>query len=586
VNKPPSRRCSDEAPTATPSRRLLVGGATIAALAAVADAGAASDANGAPPPTPEQGDLAAAVAHAVSTAGVVRLGPGRYRVDVDSTFDRPVDVAFGAVLEVGAGVTVRFQAGLQAGLWQIFEIAPSGKVAIDPRFLADGFPEWWGARSNDESADCRTSIQACLDACVRTQLQAADYFISGTVKITRHGHSLIGTSADQNGNRHGSRLVLTNGSADGLQVGYDEQPRDSKHWLEHAAVRNVTILRSVRLQNPPEGFSRSPAGVRLQWAVTCELERVEVIEHSHGFYITGTVHCYIRYCQAFRYKAGASSRNDFFYGFFMDNSVTSGFNSGNASLYIQNCSTFSTQSIRFSESSGIKSHAGYTDTFITGFECALVEYGLDMVGRSAIDADYQSEDLIIETCVIDSPIKAGIRISLSGPITAVQICNCYIAPSGPGSAIEVQDCHGSISISGCQMISTPGNTASGLRAERSSGISAINNIYTDIRNPLLLEDCAECRISDTINNVRQKTEVAAVQARGVKHSLFAPLVRGALGMHPAGVAFVGGTNERNEVNCTGISPDAVAGGSVVVFEGRSVTSTGAFGANLASGLLG
>ncbi|HEY2048285.1 MAG TPA: hypothetical protein VGH03_03025 [Caulobacteraceae bacterium] len=529
------------------------------------------------------------LAHAASNArSGLAIPPGAYRVARDITFRVPVTFELGAVLIVDPDITVTFETGLSAGAWQIFNVAPRGRVLISPEHLTEGLPEWWGARPNDPGFDCQPAIQSCLDACVITRLHAADYAISRTVKITVHGRTLAGASADQNGNRRGTRLLLTSGTLDGLQVGYDRQPDNSKHWLEHVTVRDLTLLRSAPLENPKEGFANAPAGVRLQWAVTCYLERVETIEHSHGFYITGTVHCFLRYCQALRYKAGTVPKNDFFNGFFMDNSAASGFNSGNASLYIQNCATFSTQSVPFSESSGIKAYAGYTDTFITGFECALVEYGLDLAGRSSTDADYQSEDLIIDACVIDSPTKGGIRVRSSGPMTVIQICNCYIAPAGSGSAFDIQDCGGSIGISSCQVISTPGNAATGLRAVRSSGVSAINNIYTDIRSPMVLEGCSECRISDNINNVRQKTEVAAVLAKDLAHSLLNLTVRGSPGIHPAGVAFVSGANERNEVNCTGISPHAIAGGSsaILLFGGRSIASTGPFGANLASGLLG
>ncbi|MBV8681921.1 MAG: hypothetical protein JO111_03535, partial [Caulobacteraceae bacterium] len=139
----------------------------------------------------------------------------------------------GAMLVVDPGVTVSFQAGLSAGTWQIFNVAASGRVAINPERLIEGFPEWWGARPNDQGFDCQPAIQACVEACTVTRLHAADYAIARTVKITIHGRTLVGTSADQNGNRRGARLILTSGTLDGLQVGYDRQPADSKHWLEH-----------------------------------------------------------------------------------------------------------------------------------------------------------------------------------------------------------------------------------------------------------------------------------------------------------------------------------------------------------------
>jgi hypothetical protein len=526
---------------------------------------------------------------ATAASSPLFLPPGAYRLTRDVTFAAPVVFAFGAVLKIDPGVTISFVAGLSAGVCRIFEAASGARVRIDPRFTSDGFPEWWGAHADDPQADCQPAIQACLEACVRTRLHAADYYIASTVKITDHGRQLEGLSADQEGNRHGTRLVLTSGAADGLQVGYDRQPPTAKQWLEHVAVRDLTVLRAAPLENPEQGFATAPAGVRLQWAVTCYLERVETIEHSHGFYITGTVHCYLRYCQAFRFKAGALPANDFFHGFFMDNSPSTGFNSGNASLYIQNCSTFSTQAIPFSESNGLKSNAGFTDTFITGFECALVEYGLNLSGRTSAGSDYQSEDLIIDTCVLDSPTRAGIRIERAGQVTAVQIHNSYIAPAGPGVAIEIRDCHGAVGITGCQIIATPDNVATGLHVVDSAGVSAMNNIYTDIHSPVVFERASDCRLVDTINSPQRSPAKAAVQATALDTAYLAAIVRGRPGSVPAGVALLGAANKRVEVACTGIRPSVLAAGvaSVLVCDDTPITKAGPFGAgNLASGIVG
>jgi hypothetical protein len=532
-------------------------------------------------------DTRALTAAAASGHALV-FPPGRYRIQSNLRFEAPVALAYGAVLETAGEATIAFAGGLNAGVYQIFELAQGSEVSIDPRFTTDGRPEWWGARTNASDVDCRAAVQACLDACVRTLLQGADYYIGDTVKLRHHGHSLIGVAASQLDHPGCSRLMLTSASADGLQVGLDSAPPNAKRWLEHGRVCDLVIQRVPKIANPAAGFRNAPCGVRLQWAVTCYLERVETLEHSHGFFISGTVHCYLNYCQALRYVAGENKQNDFFYGFCMDNSVSTGFNSGNASLYISHCSTFSTQAVSFSESCGIRSFAGFTDTFITGFECALVEYGLRMSGRAAAGADYQTEDLIIAECVLDSPVKVGILIETAGPVTAAQIHNCYVAPAGPGTAIEVRDCHGAVSIVGCQIIAAPTSTTTGLKVTNSKGVSSMNTIFTDVSAPVVFERAVACRMLDTINDPQQKSTEPAVRLSNARQVYLAPIVTGLPGTRSAGVFLVGEGNFGIEVNCTGISASALShADNKLISDGAPVRTPGPFGkGNLASGILG
>jgi hypothetical protein len=527
-------------------------------------------------------DDTAALRAAAATGEALRVPAGRYVLTGDVTFRAPVHFDYQAALWASGDVAITFNGELFAGLQLVFALEHAARVILNPQFTTVGHPEWWGARSNDPDFDCQPAIQAALRACNRTVLQGANYYIASTVKILDHGHSLEGVAASQNGeNSAGTRLMLTSETADGIQVGFDRPPPSGQHWLEHGRVSDLTVQRVARIANPGAGFEHAPCGVRLQWAVTCYLDRVETIEHSHGFYITGTVHCYLRLCQAFRFKEGAIKANDFFNGFFMDNSAPTPFNSGNASLYIQNCSTFSTHAVRFTESSGIKSYRGYTDTFITGFECAGVGYGLNMNGRTSDGADAQTEDLIIDTCVIDSVASAGVSINLGAGATAVQIHNCYVAPVGKGAALLVRDSKGAVGITGCQVIASPDNEATGLKITTSSGVSSMNNIFTNIRNPVVVNGADNLRLMDTINNLGRTSAVAAIQIEQLDRGYIAPMLTGHANAHPVGVALLGNANRNIEVSGTGIRPSCIIAGAVnaVVCDGKPVTMAGPFGAN-------
>jgi len=529
---------------------------------------------------------AATAVERAAAVGPIFFPGGVTIIERDLVIEAFVEASAGAVISPASGVTVTFNAGFLAPLSPVF--GGAGKAAFNPAFLTTGHPEWWGARTNDAEFDNQPSIQACVNACVHTKLQAAKYYTGSLIKITTHGRSLTGVAATQNKNSGCTELLLTSAIASGIQVGYDTQPADVNQWLEHVTVADLTIRRVAKIDNPIVGFHAAPSGLILRWSYSCYIERVLTIEHSIGFYIFGTVHNYFRYCESIRNTAGTVPDNDFFAGFFMDNSAQTEFSSGNASLYIQNCSVFSTQSVAFTECSGIRSYQGFTDTFITNFESGMTQYGLNMNGRIDSHPDYETEDLIVADCVIDSPTVAGILIRTGTPDSAIQISNCYIAPSGAGIGISVYDTRGSTSITGCQLIAPPKSATVGLSVRLSSGVSSVNNIYTDIRHPIVIENSDNCRLMDTISAPQQTSAVAAVNVIGLNRGFIACIVKGMPKANPIGVNLGGASNGYIEVNCTGIDASCIAGGSAnkLVCNGARVTSTGLFSkANLASGIM-
>lgn len=89
------------------------------------------------------------------------LPSGTYRLASDTAFTAPVSFDPGAVVRPDAGVTVTFNGGVQADLYQVFDTAASGALI---RGLTVARPEWFGAVRNggtDDSAAINRAL-ACV----------------------------------------------------------------------------------------------------------------------------------------------------------------------------------------------------------------------------------------------------------------------------------------------------------------------------------------------------------------------------------------------------------------------------------------
>ena len=538
-------------------------------------------------------DTAAFLAAASSQAQVL-VPAGRFLLSRDVAFAAPVQFDYQGILQTAAGVTIAFNGGLAAGVHQIFAMGGRSRVTVNSRFTVVGHPEWWGAETNNPSVDCQGAIQACVVACQTTQLLAADYHTTSTIKIDIHNRVLAGVASNQNGNPGASRILLDSATADGLQVGFDHAPTAGPPaFLEHVTVKHLTVIRTVPPTPRPatdigEGFFTSPAGVRMQYTVSCYLDDINSIQHSNGFFLQGVVHSYLKYCQALRNTDGSTADNDFFNGFFQNNSINIGYNSGNASLYLRSCSTFVSGKLHLTGSSGIYSYGGFTDTFIKSFECAGLGCGLNMNGAGENDKTYSSEDLLIDSCVLDGCTTSGIIINAGNNVTAVTIHNCYIAIAGPGIGIDVKHTKGPVSMVGCQIISGVGSAGIGISVDHSSGVLSDGNILTDVHSPISYQDATNCRSTDIINNIHLGASPAVVTMAGSSRCILRPIVKGATSINAAGVVLLGADNVLNEVDCSGVDASCVAGGAAnkLICDNRQVRVAGPFASNnLASGIM-
>jgi hypothetical protein len=555
---------------------------------------------------------------------------GTYAVDAGSvTFTEPVTFAAGAVIKPATGKTITFEKGVFAPITQIFSNATAGlgSIVFSESSMVVGYAEWWGATPNNAAFDCQPAIQAALTSQLPVvQLLAGAYYITATVSGTVspganlwmniNGQKLRGVGASQipaatsatggPGNAaidpNTTQLVMTSPSATGIQIGSSSATQPAQ-FLYAAWPEDLTLVRATAsvplgvsgaspIDNPASGVTGGPCGVEMRWCALCYPTRVISLEHTRAWSFFGTIENFITACSGLRYTAGQNSGNDNATGFFMDNSAPLGANSGNASLYFDHCRFFSNVSESgapsYTYTAGIQSYQGFTDTYIESFESGLSDYGIDLNGVSTTALDFETEDLLIISGSLDSNAVSGIRIRTGSSRTAITIKGLEIAANTNAACVTLGGSsgtalNGSVSISDCQFVSGV-NNPTGVTAAYVTGLSLTSNIHTRLVNPVVLSNCANFRVMDTINPAEAVIPAAAVLLTACGRGYVAPNIETpGGGTYVYGVNLSGSSNAKIEVNVTTINPAAVTT-DVLIANGTPVASTGPFTYGVVSGV--
>ena len=127
---------------------------------------------------------------------VLYLAPGEWPVSGSLTIPSNVSLKFerGARLNISSGVTVTFEGGLEAGIYQIFD--GDGDVLFTfgdkPDQVKEVYPQWWGAVTGDTTDEAvMTQNTKALSAAIYTQkmfLPEGIYKINGSLNGLYYGN--------------------------------------------------------------------------------------------------------------------------------------------------------------------------------------------------------------------------------------------------------------------------------------------------------------------------------------------------------------------------------------------------------------
>jgi hypothetical protein len=529
---------------------------------------------------------------AADATGSFTISKGLYLVSTSLTINSDVRFDSGARLIIPTGVTVTFNGNVDAGVWQIFQCTGTGAVVFNWNKTWCGYAEWWGAKPNDGAAGAQTAnvnaINAALIALLKVQLQGADYWINSRILMGEPWRELSGVGERFSGSVSNfvTRLLQTNATADVLQVGPDSYPGSINALYQGNKVNNIYLGRTVA-----PNIDSACSGLKNQYTLYAIFENVMSAESIFGFQYFGTVQTHTYRSWAFRSGAGAGAGPDRFYGFYVNGTASiAGLNSGNASIYLNYCNATVGGSPP-ADSVGFYCNSGFTDTFIESPETTSCRTGIYVIGNGAPGSyEYSNGDMQIKHPNIDAFTYAGIYFQNMNRFGSAEVIGGYYgASSGCRAAIAADNCLGQIRVAGGQAIMRAAATASGVGVDNSNGVTIDGLIVLEASvSGVDASNVKNCVFKPIVKNYSATISAAVRLFNTNSRNVIAPVAYGSPNIFEFGVQLAGANHSHNEINCSGMDPAAITGGSVnkLTLNGAVVTSTGLFGiGNLASGVM-
>jgi hypothetical protein len=524
-----------------------------------------------------------ATADAAGAGGLI-IPAGTYLVSTNVTFVTPVIMNSGAILNIATGVTVTFTGGFQAGVYRVFNITGTGEVVFNWQNLTVGYPEWWGAAAKN-TVNSYAGITACLKACKVTQLSSGTYLTDDTIKIIYANRVLRGTGENYVNAEEVTRLLITSGTINTLQVGPDNNPGGVAFFLRGIVVENLYVAR-----NTAPVISSVCTGLIAKFTVSTQLNNVKSAEHIYSFQFIATVGLIAFNCKANRSAAGTGAGTDLWFGYYINGLINVGFAGGNASIYLNYCSAgCNITALQTNNSAGFYMNGGFSDTFLESPETVTCNVGIIVEGDASTSNLGSNLDLMIRNPVHDQFGTWGIYFNNINRFGSAIINSGYYGASSTSQfGVYVNDCLGAVTIQAGQFVMANAITANAIAIDNSDGVIVDNaQILECSVHGVSLIDSDNCDIRPLVKNYSRAILAAVQLAANCTHNYVAPNLYGASALAALGVQLVGATNTYNEVNCTLINPTVLSGGSTNKLNINSVpiTVTGLTGTNLVSGVM-
>lgn len=539
------------------------------------------------------------------SANAVIIPSGTYKISSNVTFTKPVTMQPGAKLNIATGVTVAFNGGFFGDLSQKFNCTGTGKVTFDFVKTSVGYPEWWGANHSgdpDNATITGNAINACIVACLVTQLQAGDYYTNVRIKIQLPHRKLYGKGfAFNDTTNEVTRLLGLTSTYHIVQIGPDNQVASTNDTQQGNELKNIYVGFAVLADT-----ATSPACVLVTSTLYAIIQDVKTNGGIYGFMFSGTVYTKVINCQAVTAVLGVGTESDRWYGFYIyglhDPPIAAG---GNASLYIQGCSAAYNvdRSGTVAPSTGFYLNGKFTDSFLTDVETVNTDVGIYIEGNrtTSTTGDWGNLDLHISHPVIDAFHQFGILIKNTNSDGSIEIISPYLGAAADGdNAVYIQGSLGAVNIIGGQWILGVASVITGLVVDNSNGVTITDTIIMEASDKgVILLGANNCVIKPRIKNFVRVLGGAGIEATSSTRNIIAPVIYGAA-YHinggvgdplptrfvEVGVKLNSTANTYNEVNTTGISTISLSAPSKKLYINNvAITSTGLSGTNLVSGVI-
>lgn len=460
-----------------------------------------------------------------------------------------------------------------------------------------GRPEWFGAIPRNRAQDCRAAILACVSLVQTTLLDGTDYYITDALKLPYSNKQILGAAgtggeegagvgnATGLGTTGGTRVILTGPKAVDatvLVIGKDSGARDDVSISRNLVVKNIKAARDCSVYKPRPSLTADPIdcvkGVIVSFITTSLIENVKSFDSPVGFHCFGVVNTVLRNCNVQRRTRASSATHDFFVGYLAGGygGPNFGYIGANASIYFDHCTVFD-EDPAFDRSVGMRLFGYAADTFVTQFEMARMDVGIEIDGRDARGTVISNaagsgaqQDITLTDCVLDGCNDTGLLIHNTNDSLSVEGTNLYA--TGANYGIRMTDCAGSTNIASGKIVYA-GLAGISVRNVNGLGLGPIHvrNCPVGVR----LENVGMAAVRPRIFGFGQRMS-SAVQCLNAFRCILEPQVWGAPGDIGVGIN-LDSASDHNRVDATMIDPAALAGGAAsrkVWFNGQDALSGG------------
>lgn len=536
--------------------------------------------------TPSGGDDTAIIA-AASALGPIVLAGGNFIISGVLTCPGYVEMLSNAVLTTPSAASVAFNGGFSAPIGLAF--GPNVTVTFNPQFFSTGYPEWWGAVTNNPAIDCAPALTACVAACPTTLLQLAHYYTATLWTMDTNNRTVIGQSVDVNSviapfTYSNATIIISNSATDDICIigTYTQPVGGINKFLQGFDIRNVSFARATAPTPPTSGMfygapgSAGGAGVRIQYVLSCQFTKLQSAESFYAYYLSGVVGCHFDDCGAARLSAGSTPTNDGFFGWFLDASASIGTVDGIASGYIRRCGASQSEALSsFTYSYGLYTYEGFTDIYISQFETGGVYNGI-ICNQAPASV---SQDLMIMDCVLDSCKTIGIGIfGNSVNIGAFTIRGCYVAnttASSTGSLIYISGMPGHGIIADCQLVGGAATPCFGIQYVGPAALIDVTDcLMTNVKRPFFASAAfgGYVRFNAVANFV---TGFDAALLSDCSRMVIEPGVSGVANAYVNGINMSGASNSYITARVSGLNPGALSG-TRLISNGSTISTGGTF----------
>lgn len=205
-----------------------------------------------------------------ATTALLRVPKGTYNLDANLTI--PPNITLkperGAIFAIANTKTLTVNGGLEAGLYQIFSCAGTGKAVFAPGSNQTIFPQWWGASPNASAAVNTAAMQASFNAIANQTswtLPPGIYTCNAPLVVGDYPEgSLTEIEMDFRG-----QLLFD--SCSGLDI----------RGVTHSNLRGINVKRLTR------DWTANNFGVKFSECTRDNIELKSIQNFTYGFYLNG-----------------------------------------------------------------------------------------------------------------------------------------------------------------------------------------------------------------------------------------------------------------------------------------------------------